>query len=50
MMTLTQQQADTVIWMVLRPVWLTSFRYRGLCPVFPSVARSMVSGWALTLT
>ena len=47
---LTQQQAETVIWMVFLPAWQTSFRYSGLCPVFPSVALSMVRGWALTLT
>lgn len=46
---LTQQQAVTVIWMVLRPGWHTCFRCRGLWEVLLS-PRSMVSGVALTLT
>lgn len=33
---LTQQQADTVIWMVFRPGWQTSLRYSGLWEVLCS--------------
>lgn len=47
--TLTQQQAVTVIWMVLRPGWHTCLRCRGLWDVLLS-PRSMVRGVALTLT
>lgn len=47
--TLTQQQAVTVIWMVLRPGWHTCLRCRGLWEVLLS-PRSMVRGVAFTLT
>ena len=46
---LTQQHAVTVICMVLRPGWHTSFKYSGLCDVLFS-PRSIQSGLALTDT
>lgn len=48
-MVLTQQHAVTVIWIVLRPGWHTSLRYRGLCEVLLS-PRSISRGVAFTVT
>lgn len=47
--TLTQQQAETVICIVFLPGWHTSFRYSGLCDVLFSPL-SMINGVALTDT
>ena len=47
--TLTQQQAVTVLWLVLRPGWHTCLRCNGLWEVLLS-PRSMVRGVAFTLT
>lgn len=46
---LTQQQAVTVIWIMLRPAWQMSFRYSGLCKLLLSL-RSITSGVAFTDT